>query len=342
MADRSAAIYGFSGFELTAEECAFFREANPWGFILFRRNVDNPAQVLALTDQLRDVVGWDVPVLVDQEGGRVQRLRPPHWRSYTPALTDARRPDAAKVLALRCQLIADELREVGIDVNCAPLLDVATDTMHDVIGDRALGSDPAVVAELGHAVLNGLAAGGVSGVIKHLPGHGRALVDPHHDLPVVKADRATLEADFAPFRAHKGAAIGMTGHQIVEAVDADNVTTFSRECIDLIRDDIGFDGVLMTDDLSMGALSGTYESRVERALGAGCDLILHCNGDMAEMQAIANTNVTLAGDAKRRADAAIAARPDRPTDFDAEAAFAEYQALTQATTENLAEEPAHA
>lgn len=334
MTDRSAVIYGFTGLELTAEERAFFREANPFGFILFRRNVDNPDQVRALTQSLRDLVGWNAPVLVDQEGGRVQRLRPPHWHSYAPALIDARRPDAVQVLELRYQLIADELRDVGIDVNCAPLLDVATDTVHDVIGDRALGSDAATVSELGHAVRRGLAAGGGIGVIKHVPGHGRALVDPHHDLPVVKATRDELEVDFAPFRAHADAPLGMTGHQIVQAVDAENVTTFSRACINLIRDDIGFDGLLMTDDLSMGALSGGYEGRVERALGAGCDLILHCNGDMDEMQAIAKATARLTGDAKRRADAALAARPERPVDFDANEAFARYRALT--------EEPAHA
>ena len=217
----SAAIYGCEGASLAADERAFFADAQPFGFILFARNVDTPEQVRALCDQLRSSVGRDAPILIDQEGGRVQRLRAPHWREFAPAMQDAMRSDAERVLQLRYHLIAHELSHLGVDVNCAPLLDVPIPGAHDVIGERALGRDPRTVARLGHAVRRGLSDGGVLPVIKHMPGHGRSLVDTHHDLPRVSASREVLEQDFAPFRDHTDALMGMTAHVIYEAIDPD-------------------------------------------------------------------------------------------------------------------------
>lgn len=325
-----ATIFGCEGLSLSETERAFFRDANPWGFIIFRRNVETPEQLRELTTDLRACVGRDAPVLIDQEGGRVARMRAPHWRSFGPAMDDAIEPNAEERLELRYRLIADDLASVGIDANCAPLLDVATLEMSDAIGDRALGSDPATVARLGHAVRRGLIAGGVLPIVKHLPGYGRATVDPHHDLPRVTATRATLEADFAPFRDHADAPMGMTGHLVFDAIDADTVSTFSKPCIDLIRHDIGFDGLLMTDDLSMGALEGDIASRTTRSLSAGCDMILHCNGEMPEMVAVANSASRLSGDGLRRA-LAVDAVSRAAIPFDAAETAARYAALRPET-----------
>lgn len=312
-------ILGCAGAALTERERDFFRDVNPWGFIIFARNVEAPDQLAALTASMREAVGRAAPVLVDQEGGRVQRLRPPHWRRYPPVRDEVRgRPleAAAETLALRYRLIAHELRAAGIDVNCAPLLDVATDDLTDAIGDRALGDDAATVAALGRAARRGLEAGGVLPVVKHLPGYGRAAVDPHLSLPVVKAPLAALVRDFAPFHAHRDALMGMTAHLLLEAVDREYPATFSGPCIDLIRERIGFDGLLMTDDISMGALSGSIAERTEAALDAGCDIVLHCNGDMAEMEAAAGGAGRLDGAALRRAEAVDKApRIVEPTDL---------------------------
>lgn len=305
-----AVIFGCEGVALTARERDFFREADPWGFIVFRRNVETPAQLAALTAAMREAVGRAAPVLVDQEGGRVQRLRPPHWRSYIPAMeeVEGRTLDkAAEALELRYRLIAEELRAAGIDVDCAPLLDVASADLTDAIGDRALGRDAASVAALGHAVRRGLAAGGVLSVVKHLPGYGRAAVDPHLSLPVTHARGAALEEDFAPFRDHADALMGMTAHLLIEAVDPERPATFSKPCIDLIREDIGFQGLLMTDDISMGALEGRIGERVALSLAAGCDVALHCNGDMAEMEEAAAAANLFDGAARARAEAVDAA-----------------------------------
>ncbi|MEM7269340.1 MAG: glycoside hydrolase family 3 N-terminal domain-containing protein, partial [Pseudomonadota bacterium] len=278
-----SAIFGCSGPELTAREAAFFAEAQPWGFILFARNVEDPDQLRRLTSDLRASVGRDAPVLIDQEGGRVQRLRSPHWREFAPAMEEG----TEERLYLRYRLIAHELRSVGVDVNCAPLLDVPVPGSNDVIGGRALATYPDRVIALGHAVRKGLMDGGCAPVIKHMPGHGRSTVDTHLSMPTVTADRQALEADFAPFRAHSDCAMGMTGHLLFTAIDPETVSTFSPAVIDLIRTDIGFRGLLMTDDISMGALEGTMEQRASRALAAGVDLILHCNGEMEDMEAIA-------------------------------------------------------
>lgn len=314
-----AAIFGCEGHRLSARERAFLADADPWGFILFARNVDTPAQVAALVDALRETVGRRAPVLIDQEGGRVARLRAPHWREWDDVATavDGLSPGAAEaLLRLRYRVIAAELTALGIDVDCAPLLDVPQPGAHAIIGARALGAEPALVARLGRAVREGLEAGGVAAVIKHIPGHGRAGVDSHAALPVVDAPRETLAAaDFAAFRPHADAAMAMTAHVLYAALDPDACATFSPAVIGAIRHEIGFDGLLMTDDISMGALEGPLGARVSRALAAGCDMILHCNGDPGEMAAVAEAAPLLEGRARARADAATLRRTPEPFDI---------------------------
>jgi beta-N-acetylhexosaminidase len=325
MAER-AFITGLAGLELSAAERAFVREARPWGLILFARNVSSPAQVTALITAFRGALGREAPVLVDQEGGRVQRLRPPHWPSYPPgarygALYD--REPAAGLAAARLagHLIAADLRPLGIDVDCLPLADVPARGADAVIGDRAYGSEPAKVAAIAGAIAEGLLAGGVLPVLKHLPGHGRAGADSHRTLPVVDTDRATLEAtDFAAFKPLAGLPLGMTAHVVFSAIDPVAPATTSVTMVrDVIRGTIGFRGLLMTDDISMGALSGSISERSRAALAAGCDVVLHCNGDLAEMAAVAGAVPDLAGESQRRAEAALSARA-APQDFDVAAA----------------------
>ena len=307
----SAAIYGCSGHRLTAEERAFYAEAKPWGFILFRRNVDSPDQVKALVDDLRDSVGRaDAPVLIDQEGGRVQRLGPPHWPKYPPGsayLKAVNDPMTARELVrLGARLMAHDLRALGITVDCVPVLDVPVPGAHDIIGDRAYAQDPATVTQLGRAAAEGLLAGGVLPIIKHIPGHGRAFADSHHDLPVVETDLETLDAwDFAPFKALSDMPMAMTAHVVFTAVDAKRPATTSKKGIRLMREHLGFSGLIMSDDLSMKALSGTLTERAEQSLKAGCDVILHCNGDLDEMRQVAEGTGKLKGEARRRAEAAL-------------------------------------
>lgn len=335
MSAPRAAILAPSGPVLTEDERDFFRDADPWGFILFSRNIDTPDQTRALTVSLRDAVGRAAPILVDQEGGRVQRLRPPHWRAFPPAAREVRRrtlAQAAEALVLRYRLIAAELHDVGIDVNCAPLLDVAHKGLTDAIADRTIGRDAATVAGLGHAVRKGLTAGGVLPVIKHLPGYGRAAVDPHESLPVVRADLKTLAEDFGPFHAHADALMGMTAHLTLEAVDRERPVTFSRAAIRLIRDVIGFRGLLMTDDISMGALSGSVGDRTEASLAAGCDVVLHCNGDMDEMEEVASAAWLLENRALARAEAVDAA-PRTPEEIDLEEVARRYDELNGELTD---------
>ncbi|WP_018632828.1 beta-N-acetylhexosaminidase [Neomegalonema perideroedes] len=310
----SPVIFGCLGPALSDEERGFFREVSPWGFILFRRNVESPEQLRRLTADLRESVGREAPILIDQEGGRVARLRAPHWRTWPAPLLgmEARLEEAEKLAALtaRFRLIAAELRGVGVDVCCAPLLDVPVPGGHDIIGDRAIGLDAETVARRGFALREGLTSGGALPVIKHIPGHGRAMVDSHLHLPCVTASREELErVDFAPFRQHADAPLGMTGHIVFEAIDPEAPATLSRKVVqEAIRGAIGFDGLLMTDDLSMKALSGDFESRARQALAAGCDMILHCNGEMEEMAPVARALSPLTGEALRRAEAADAAR----------------------------------
>ena len=307
-----AVIFGCGGTELAAQEHRFFAESKPWGFILFGRNIAEPAQVRRLTADLRASVGRDAPVLIDQEGGRVARLRGPHWREWAPALDECRRLPGREVrvraMYLRYRLIAGELRALGIDVNCAPVLDLMRAETHEVIRNRCYGDDPEEVAAIGRAVADGLLAGGVLPVMKHVPGHGQATMDSHLDLPVVDADRATLAADVAPFRALADLPMAMTAHVVYAALDAAAPATQSPAVVRLIREEIGFAGLLMTDDLSMRALKGSFAGRAERALAAGCDMLLHCNGDPAEMAEVAAAAPWLEGRSAERAAAALALR----------------------------------
>ena len=318
----SAAIYGCSGHRLTEAERAFFAEARPWGFILFRRNIDNPEQVRALTGELRDCIGdAGAPILIDQEGGRVQRMGPPHWPKYPPGeayLKATNDPLTARELVrLGARLMAHDLKAVGINVDCLPVLDVPVPGAHDIIGDRAYARDPATVAQLGRAAAEGLLAGGVLPVIKHMPGHGRAFADSHHDLPVVHADLATLDGwDFAPFKALSDMPLAMTAHVVFDAIDPKRPATTSKKAIRLMRGRLGFGGLIMTDDLSMKALSGTLRERAEAALKAGCDVVLHCNGDLEEMRQVAEGTGALRGRAAKRAAAAMARVVHTPEPLD--------------------------
>ncbi len=325
-----ATIFGCSGAVLTADERAFFRDCDPFGFILFARNVETPDQLRHLTATLRDAVGRDAPILVDQEGGRVQRLRSPHWREWLPPLDQvlAAGPLAPHVMALRARLMAAELRAVGIDANCAPCADLALPETHPFLKNRCYGSDPAQVAQIARAVADGFLAGGVLPVIKHLPGHGRSTADTHHDLPTVTVSAQTLhDTDFAPFRALNDLPMAMTAHIVFAAHDAANPATQSPEMIRVIRDEIGFAGLLMTDDLNMQALAGTLAERTVRSLAAGCDIALHCKGDMAEMQAVATAAGRMTAATADRAAHALRCRRD-PDLADLAALEAEFAALT--------------
>ncbi len=308
----SAAIYGCLGHRLTEDEKAFFAEVRPWGFILFRRNIDTPEQVRALTDALRALIGDpEAPILIDQEGGRVQRMGPPHWPKYPPGAAYLKATNdlaqARELTRLGARLMAHDLREVGITVDLLPVLDVPVPGAHDIVGDRAYGADPATVALLGRAAAEGLLAGGVLPCIKHMPGHGRAFADTHKDLPTVHADFETLDGwDFAPFKALSDMPWAMTAHIVFTAVDRKRPATQSKTAVKMMREHLGFGGLIMTDDLSMQALSGDLGQRAHRSLKAGCDLVLHCNGDMAEMQAVAEATGKLKGRAKARAEAAMA------------------------------------
>jgi beta-N-acetylhexosaminidase len=293
-----AVILGCSDAILSTAERRFFAAANPVGFVLFRRNCQEPVQVGDLAAALRDTVGRpDAPVLIDQEGGRVARLRPPHWRRYPAAAEIASLPlqEATEAAWLGARLMADDLAALGVTVDCAPVLDVPVAGADPVIGDRAYGSDPATIARLGLAVCDGLLAGGVLPVIKHMPGHGRAQVDSHHALPRVEAERADLAvSDFVPFRALADTAWAMTAHVVFTAIDPTAPATLSPTIIgDVIRGEIGFGGVLVSDDLAMGALAGDLGERTRNALAAGCDLALHCNGNLDEMTAVADAASTI-------------------------------------------------
>ncbi|MBX9829313.1 MAG: beta-N-acetylhexosaminidase [Xanthobacteraceae bacterium] len=332
MAPR-AFITGLAGLTLTAEERAFLRESRPWGLILFKRNIQDRAQVAALVAEALHEVGGEAPVLVDQEGGRVQRLGPPHWPAYPSGRTyaDLYGRDPALGLAaarLGARLIASDLLPLGINVDCMPLADVPVSGADRVIGDRAYGDTPAKVSAIAQAIADGLADGGVLPVLKHIPGHGRATADSHLKLPVVHAGRATLESnDFAAFRPLKKLPLGMSAHVVFTAFDPVLPATTSPTMIrEVIRGFIGFDGLLMTDDVSMGALSGTIAERTRAALAAGCDLVLHCNGKIDEMRQAASEAPGLSGDAARRSAAALAARK-KPEAIDIEAARREFAAM---------------
>jgi len=332
MTQISAAILGCAGLVLTAEEQALFRDRRPWGFILFKRNIDTPGQVRALVDSLRACVERpDAPILIDQEGGRVQRLGPPHWRRYPPGAAYGALPaDLQQGLTrLGARLIAHDLAALGINADCVPVLDVPSPDGHEIIGDRADGDTSQQVARLGRAAAEGLIAGGVLPVIKHIPGHGRARADSHLSLPVVEASLAELTArDFAPFRALSDMPLAMTAHVVYAAIDPDQPATTSAKAIDaVIRGAIGFDGLLMSDDLSMKALSGDFTDRARASLAAGCDVVLHCNGDMTEMLGVLAGTGALAGRAEARAAAALARLPRAIEPLDVEAAHARFDAV---------------
>ena len=335
-----AVILGCEGPGLSDWERAFFGRAQPFGFILFARNCIDPEQIRALVGDLRGAVGRDAPVLIDQEGGRVARLKPPTWRAAPPAARfgelAARDPGAGEMATrLNARLIAEELRALGITVDCLPLLDLRRPETHTAIGDRAFAADPSLVARLGRAVSDGLLDGGVMPVVKHMPGHGRAVVDSHDELPVVHSDLATLEAsDFAPFRALRDAPWGMTAHIVFPAIDPEHpVTTSARAIAEVIRGRIGFGGVLVSDDLSMSALSGSLGERAAAAIEAGCDLALHCNGDPDEMEAVAGA-VGPVGAATQerlaRAEATLQARAGAAATIDFASAAAELDRMLAA------------
>lgn len=328
-----AFITGLAGPALTAADRRFLDEFEPWGLILFKRNIQTPEQVRRLIDGFRAAVGrGDAPVLVDQEGGRVQRFGPPHWPTYPAGNAYGRlyAHDPVQAIAaarLGARLIAADLAPLGISVDCLPLADVPVGGADRVIGDRAYGRDVEQVVAIAAAIAAGLADGGLLPVLKHIPGHGRATLDSHVGLPEVAADRGLLEAtDFAAFRGLNHLPLAMTAHVVFTAIDPVAAATISATIVrDVIRRSIGFDGALMTDDISMGALGGSMGERTRAALAAGCDLVLHCNGRLDEMQAVAAEVPTLVGDSRRRTDAALASRrPPQPIDLaEARAAFAD-------------------
>ncbi len=328
-----AVILGCTGEELSPEERRLFHAADPVGFILFRRNCRDPAQIRDLVAALRGAIGRDdAPILIDQEGGRVARLAPPLWRRYPSAgrLGLLPEPQAAAAARLGGRLIANDLRGLGITVNCSPVLDLPVPGADPVIGDRAYGSEPRRVASLGRSVCEGLLEGGVLPVIKHIPGHGRASLDSHHVCPVVEAGADELShTDFAPFRALAGMPWAMTAHIVYMAIDPTAPATLSEHVISqAIRGEIGFDGVLVSDDLSMQALGGEIGERAARALAAGCDLVLHCNGDHREMEAIAAaTGPISARAAARLARAEALRRRSAPLGFDRREAEMRFDSL---------------
>ena len=336
------AIFGISGTTLTAEEAAFFKESEPAGYILFGRNCESKAQIRALTDYLRELHGKDrLFICIDQEGGRVARLRPPIWSPFPAGevfdklyqIAPASAIEAARVNA---HAMALELAELGITVDCHPPLDVRQEGAHDVIGDRALGSDPMRVAALGRAILDGLESGGVTGCIKHIPGHGRTTTDTHKSMPTVTASADELETDIAPFRALNHALIGMTGHLLFTQWDADNPATLSPTIIrDIIRGEIGFDGLLLTDDIDMEALVGTIPERSARAIEAGCDLVLNCWARMDDMIGIVESLDPISTPSMARLEAVEAKMGALPDQVDVAELIAKREAL-----HNIAQEAA--
>ncbi|MCI2393328.1 glycoside hydrolase family 3 N-terminal domain-containing protein [Aliiroseovarius sediminis] len=329
MTGQGAYIFGCEGPRLTPAERDFFERTQPWGFILFARNVENPDQIRALTAELRGAVSRDVPIFIDQEGGRVARMTGPHWREWLPVLEQVmlNKRDALRTLYLRYRLIADELLALGIDGNCAPLADIANADTHPILRNRCYGEDVVRVAERAGNVAQALLDGGVLPVVKHMPGQGRATLDSHQELPRVATKAKELaRTDFMAFEPLSGLPIGMTAHVVYDDIDADNPATQSTALIQVIRERIGFDGLLMTDDLSMQALSGPLSLRARRSVQAGCDMILHCNGALAEMDEIAEATGPLTGPALDRANAALTWRR-RPDPIDIPALDAEFQSL---------------
>jgi beta-N-acetylhexosaminidase len=331
-----AFIVGISGTELAVDEREFIASERPWGFILFKRNIGTPAQVASLVGQLGEAVGVrEAPVLIDQEGGRVQRLGPPHWPAYPPGAAFGRLYDIDPALGLAAarlsaRLIADDLLPLGVTVDCLPLADVPAAGADAVIGDRAYGTSPDKVAAIARAVTDGLEQGGILPVLKHIPGHGRATADTHFRLPVVDTSKIELEAtDFAAFRPLADLPMAMTAHVVFSAFDPAHPATTSATMIEqVIRGLIGFQGLLMSDDVSMNALAGSVAERTRAIFAAGCDMVLHCNGKLDEMRLVARETPELSGRALARAQRAMAARK-APLAFDRAAARAELDALIE-------------
>ncbi len=330
MTAQTACIFGCAGPRLSQEEAQFFHRAQPWGFILFARNLEDADQIRALTADLRAAVGHAAPIFIDQEGGRVQRMWPPLVRQWLPPLDDVARFGAAAddAMRLRYRIISAELLDLGIDGNCVPAVDVARPETHPIVRNRLLGDDPQTVARLGRVVADACLAGGVLPVVKHLPGYGRGKVDSHLSLPFTDADGAALESDFAPFRALADLPLGMTAHIVLSAIDG-RAATMSPPVIDLIRTHIGFGGLLMTDDISMQALSGSVADRGRAVLDAGCDIVLHCNGDLDEMRAMTDAAGPMTDRAVDRGRAALNARIAAPA-VDIDALAAEFETLVTA------------
>lgn len=335
---QKALIVGCAGSRLSEAEREFLGSERPWGLILFKRNVESPAQIAALTQEFRRVTGYrEAPVLIDQEGGRVQRLGPPEWPKFPPAANfgeiHARDPGKGREAArLGGRLIAEELASLGITVDCLPVADLRRPDGHGIIGDRAYGDTIQTVAELARAAAEGLMQGGVLPVMKHIPGHGRANADSHEALPAVSASIEELEkTDFEPFRLLRDLPMAMTAHVLYQSIDPNRAATISRKIVqEIIRGHIGFDGLLMTDDLSMKALTGSLQERAEMSLEAGCDVVLHCNGDLAEMREIAAVCPALAGEASRRAEAALKRRKSPLDNMNLAEAHARFSAIMSA------------
>lgn len=325
-------ILGLSGKRLMKSESVFLRDANPWGVILFARNVQNPKQLKTLTQKIRAATGRNTLIFIDQEGGRVQRMRAPHWNAFPTgedyaAVYRRDREDGLRACYLGHRLIADDLRAVGITSNCAPVLDLPQPGADPIISDRALGNSVEHIVDMAHAAMSGLMSGGVAPVIKHIPGHGRATVDSHKALPKIDTDRKTLEAsDFLPFRRLSDAPMAMTAHAVYTHNSRSAVTVSRRSLTELIRAAIGFDGLLMTDDLDMKALTGDLTRKTERSLKAGCDIALQCSGRLADSVKVAKGAQCLSGRAFARAMIAENCA-DHVTEFDREAAEVEFDAL---------------
>lgn len=317
--DYSSIIFGCEGMELTKNERSFFRDANPWAFILFSRNLDTPDQIKNLCNELRECVGRNAPILIDQEGGRVARLKSPTWLEWLPPLEQMEKvkpENTYKAMYLRYRLIAHELRLLGIDVNCAPMVDIPSSVSHKIITNRCYSTNPKTVSDMGRACADGLLSGGVLPVLKHIPGHGRGSSDSHFELPIIDTPSNTLETiDFEPFRSLSDLPMAMTAHIIYSSFDPNFCATISPIMIEVIRKNIGFDGLLMTDDISMEALDGPLSTRALASLNAGCDVVLHCNGQMKNMLEIMKEVPTLSTKSKSRAKNAEDLRSE-PDNFD--------------------------
>lgn len=329
----SSAIFACRGPELLPSEAMFFRDCNPWGFILFGRNIETPNQVRRLCADLRNAVGRDALIFVDQEGGRVQRLGRPHWRKAPYAfnfgeLYRINKQDALRAVWLNFRMIAEELRDVGITANCAPVLDLPVLGADPIISDRAFSRAPEKMIDMAHACMDGLTAGGVVPVIKHIPGHGRATVDSHKELPVIIETLAELEAtDFVPFKAFADAPVAMTAHVVLDCVDAEQPITTSKPAFQqIIRENLGFKGLVMSDDLDMKALTGGQTKLAEQTLAAGCDIVLQCSGHLSDMVNVAKGLTPLSGESLRRAKQ-VELLPEFLEPFNHASALAEYTAL---------------